>query len=54
MFPNCKLCSKTHVPSEEEPPLIADDTYTEEGSPARIIARREQLIFDFYLNEEHP
>ena len=51
MFPNCKLCCKTHVPSEDELPIIAGDT---EGSPARVITRREELIFDFYLNEEHP
>ena len=52
VFPNCKLCYKTCVPSEDELPLIAGDT--EEGSPARVIARREELIYDFYLNEEHP
>ena len=52
VFPNCKLCCKTRVPSEEEAPLIADDT--EEGSPARVITRREELIFDFYVNQEHP
>ena len=51
VFPNCKLCCKTRVPSEDELPLIAGDT---EGSPARVITRREELIFDFYLNEEHP
>ena len=51
VFPNCKLCCKTRVPSEEEAPLIAGDT---EGSPARVITRREELIFDFYFNEEHP
>ena len=54
VFPNCKLCCKqTHVPSEDELPLIAGDT-EEEGSPARVITRREELIFDFYLNKEHP
>ena len=52
VFPNCKLCCKICVPSEDELPLIAGDT--EEGSPARVIARREELIYDFYLNEEHP
>ena len=52
VFPNCKLCCKTCVPSEDELPLIAGDT--EEGSPARVIARREELIYDFYLNKEHP
>ena len=52
VFPNCKLCCKTRVPSEEEAPLIAGDT--EEGSPARVITRREELIFDFYVNQEHP
>ena len=52
IFFNCKLCCKTHVPSKEEMPLIAGDT--EEGSPAHVITRREELIFDFYLNEEHP
>ena len=51
VFPNCKLCCKTRVPSEDELPLIDGDT---EGSPARVITRREELIFDFYLNEEHP
>ena len=51
VFPNYKLCCKTSVPSEDELPLIAGDT--EEGSPARIITRREELIFDFYLTEEH-
>ena len=51
VFPNCKLCCMTRVPSEDELPLIAGDT---EGSPARVITRREELIFDFYLNEEHP
>ena len=47
VFPNCKLCCKTCVPSEDELPLIAGDTYTEEGSPARVITHREELIFDF-------
>ena len=51
VFPNCKSCCKTHVPSEDELPIIAGDT---EGSPARVITRREELIFDLYLNEEHP
>ena len=51
VFPNCKLCCKTRVPSEEEAPLIAGDT---EGSPARVITRREELIFDFFVNQEHP
>ena len=51
VFPNFKLCCKIHVCSEDELPLIAGDT--EEGSPAHVITRRE-LIFDFYLNEEHP
>ena len=51
VFPNCKLCCKTRVPSEDELPLIDGDT---EGSPARVITRREELIFDLYLNEEHP
>ena len=51
---NCKLCCKqTHVPSEDETPLIAGNT-EEEGSPARVITRREELIFDFYLTKEHP
>ena len=55
VFPNCKICCcKTSALPEEELPLINDDTYTEEGSPARIITRREGLIFDIYLNEEHP
>ena len=55
VFPNCKLCCKTrvNVPSEDELPLIAGETYTDERSPARIITHREELIFDFYLNEEH-
>ena len=52
VFPNCKLCCKTRVPTEDELPLIAGDA--EEGSPARVITRREELIFDFYHNEEHP
>ena len=53
-FPNCKLCcKKIHVPSEAEAPLIAGDT-EEEGSPAHVITRREELIFDFYLNQENP
>ena len=52
VLPNCKLCCKTRVPSEEEAPLIAGDT--EEGSPARVITRREELIFDLYVNQEHP
>ena len=43
VFPNCKLCCKTRVPSEDELPLIAGDT---EESPARVITRREELIFD--------
>ena len=52
VFPNCKLyCHKTRAPSEDEPPIIANDTG--EGSPAIAINRREELIFDFYLNEEH-
>ena len=52
VFRNCKLCcKKTHDPSEDELPLIADD---EAGSPARVITRREELIFDFYLTKEHP
>ena len=51
VFPNCKLCCKTRVPSEDELPLIAGDT---EGSPARVITRREELIFDFFVNQEHP
>ena len=46
VFPNCKLCCKTRVPSEDELPLIAGDTEAE-GSPARVITRREELIFDF-------
>ena len=57
VFPNFKLsCCKTCVPSEEELPLIAGDIYIEETSPdpAHIITYREELIFDFYLNEEHP
>ena len=52
VFPNCKLCCKTCVPSEDELPLIAGDR--EEGSLACVIAHREELIYDFYLNEEHP
>ena len=54
VFPNCKLCHKTHIYyfSSENAPLTANDT--QEGSPARIIAYREELIYDFYLNEEHP
>ena len=52
-FHNCKLCCKTRVPSEDELPLIAGDTEAK-GSPARAITRREELIFDFYLNKEHP
>ena len=52
VFPNCKLyCHKTRAPSEDELPIIANDTG--EGSPAIVINRREELIFDFYLNEEH-
>ena len=44
VFPNCKLCCKqTHVPSEDELPLITGDT---ERSPAHAITRREELIFD--------
>ena len=43
VFPNCKLCCKTRVPSEDELPLIAGDT---EGSPTHVITRREELIFD--------
>ena len=53
VFPNCKLCCKTRVPSEEEAPLIAGNTEVE-GSPARVITRREELIFDLHLNKEHP
>ena len=52
VLPNCKLCCKTCVLSEDELPLIAGDT--EEGCPAHVIARREELIYDFYLNKEHP
>ena len=52
VFPNCKLyCHKTRAPSEDELPIIANDTG--EGSPATVINRREELIFDFYLNEKH-
>ena len=53
VFPNCKLCHKTHghIPPEDELPFIGNDT--EEGSPACIINYREELIFDFYLNKEH-
>ena len=52
VFPNCKLCChKTCAPSEDELPIIANDTG--EGSPAIVINHREELIFDFYLNEEH-
>ena len=56
VFSNCKLCCKqTHVPSEDETPLIAGNTEEEEeGSPAHVITRREELIFDFYLTKEHP
>ena len=50
--PNC--CKQTHVPSEDELPLIAGDTEEEEGSPAHVITHREELIFDFYLTKEHP
>ena len=52
VFPNC--CKQTHVPSEDEIPLIAGNTEEEEGSPAHVITHREELIFDFYLNKEHP
>ena len=51
MFPNCYTGiskNKIQVPSEEELPVIT------EGSPARIVARREELIYDLYLSEEHP
>ena len=55
VLPNCKLyCHKTRAPepsSEDELSLIAGDT--EEESPTIVINRREELIFDFYLNEEH-
>ena len=52
VYPNFKLCCKTHVPSEDELPLIAVDR--EEGSPACVINHREELIFDYYLNAERP
>ena len=53
-FPNYKLsCCKTRAPIEDELPLLAGDD-KEEGSPARIITHREELIFDFHLNKEHP
>ena len=53
VFPNFKLCCKTqhHVLQDE---TLANADNTEEGSPARIVTYREELIFDFYLNEEHP
>ena len=52
-FPNYKLsCCKTRAPIEDELPLLAGDD-KEEGSPARIITRREELIFDFHLIKEH-
>ena len=51
VFPNCKLCCKTYVLSEDELPLIDGDT---EGSPAHVITHREELIFDFFVNKEHP
>ena len=51
MFPSCKLyCCKTCVPSEGEQPIIADDI--EDRSPATAINRREELLFEFHLNEE--
>ena len=53
VFPNLLHC-KTHVPSEDELPLIASDASDTEGSSPCIITRREELIFDFYHNEEHP
>ena len=53
VFPNCKLCRETRVPSEDELPLIAGDA-EKEGSAARVITRREELIFDFFVNQEHP
>ena len=51
VFPKCNLCCKTHIPSEDELPLIASDT---EGSPVHVVARREELVFDRYVNKEHP
>ena len=51
VLPNCYM---SHVLSEDELPLITGDVDTEEGSPARVITRREELIFDFYLSQEHP
>ena len=54
VFPNCELHCKTRVLSEEEAPLIASADDIDEGYLARTITRREELIFDFYLNEEHP
>ena len=54
-YSNCKLCCnyKTRVLSEDELPLVAGDAEEGLGSPARVITYREELIFDFYLNEEH-
>ena len=40
-----------HAPAEDELPLIAADV---QGSPAHVITRREELIFDFYINKENP
>ena len=55
---NCKPYHETQNHScQDDVPLIdltEDDCNTEQGSPARLITYREELIFDFYLNQEHP
>ena len=50
-----KLTRHQAIEAEDElhVPLITGDT-EEEGSPSRVITRREELIFDVYLNEEYP
>ena len=53
VFPNFRLCCGICVQSEELP-LISEDREIEDGSQARVITRREELIYDCYLTQEHP
>ena len=50
VFPNFKLRQKRCASPKDELPLIGDTT---EGSPARAISCREELIFDVYFNQKH-
>ena len=52
MFPSCKKIRRTDIPNEL--PLIAGDNDDSDlGSPARVITRREELIYNLYVTREH-